>query len=263
MKKTTIFLIGCFFSLAISLPLCAQAGRRMVFVVRKGDTLGQIVFLLRAEGINVYKLHEWNPRLGTQVQAGEKIFYFAPKKPLPPVSQKQIREIAAKVTKDIGAKVVQQERADVRRAVLWAVVGCLALFLMAVVGKTLYGARARRASKGQRASTPTKPAQTGILTNPTIQELRTIAETNGIFRIPFVRKIKEGSVEWVAIFEPSSATPIGKQTPKVWRPGEKNRQGNEKLRRWDRVTQNTAELLVAPDTIRGEAKGQGQGPLIQ
>ena len=76
MKKVNIFFLALFvFTVVCS---AAQALEEKVYVVKDKDTLGELTFAWRKQGIEVSRIHEWNPGLGTQLEVGQKILYYLP-----------------------------------------------------------------------------------------------------------------------------------------------------------------------------------------
>lgn len=66
---------------------------KKVLIVRVGDTLSDIVWTLKMQGIEVSKLQEWNPGLGTQVQLGQEIVYYIPAVEPPVVNVQNVTNV--------------------------------------------------------------------------------------------------------------------------------------------------------------------------
>jgi hypothetical protein len=104
------------FLIALTLALASGAWgepTKKQYVVKGGDTLGDIIWTLRAQGIDVTKLGEWNPGLGTQVMEKQKITYYVPeiKKPAPQISKAEMEQAVNQAV----AAINQRYRAERQR----------------------------------------------------------------------------------------------------------------------------------------------------
>jgi len=71
--KRIVFLVLVCCALWVSLAI---AGDKVVYTVKPGDTLGELMYTWRVQGVEINKLHVWNADLGTQVKVGQKIAYY-------------------------------------------------------------------------------------------------------------------------------------------------------------------------------------------
>lgn len=53
----------------------------MIYTVKRGDTLGELMFAWKVQGIEIEKLYSWNLGLGTQIKIGQEIIYYLPERP--------------------------------------------------------------------------------------------------------------------------------------------------------------------------------------
>ena len=98
----------------------SYATERKVYIVHKGDTLGEIMFTLKTQGVDIRKLHDWNPDLGTQVTIGEEISYFIPDTPPPPASRDEVENAVNRAIGEIGKLSERNEvsSASLRRTLI-------------------------------------------------------------------------------------------------------------------------------------------------
>ena len=110
------------------------------WVVKDGDTLGGIIWTLRAQGISVTRIGEWNPKLGTRVVVGQKIAYYLPDAPIPQISKAEMEQ-AIRITLDEirnRDKETDRQRTDEarreRNRFAFAGLGLLSLLMIAFGG---------------------------------------------------------------------------------------------------------------------------------
>jgi hypothetical protein len=142
--------------LSFLVTLCAQdAQARKEYVVKPGDTLGEIVFTLRAEGIDVKQLQGWNPRLGTQIQAGDHIVYFTPEAPLSQASEAKQQDAEATL-RDITERTKRVESNEASMKIIgYGIVVILMIILCALgAGLMFRKNRLRVLSVSQPAKSP-------------------------------------------------------------------------------------------------------------
>jgi LysM domain len=93
--------------------------KQEVYVVKSGDTLGDIVWTLRAQGISVTRIGEWNPELGTRVVVGQKIAYYLPEVqvPTPQISKADMEKVVRVAIDAIANRVdaAEKQRTDTTR----------------------------------------------------------------------------------------------------------------------------------------------------
>jgi len=77
------------------------------YVVNPGDTLGQIQFALKGQGVDVSRLTEWNPGLGTQVKVGQIIRYMVPEDQMAGIRKELagLRQDQTDQAKEIGGRI--------------------------------------------------------------------------------------------------------------------------------------------------------------
>ncbi|MBI4779631.1 LysM peptidoglycan-binding domain-containing protein [Candidatus Falkowbacteria bacterium] len=88
----------------------AFAGDKVVYTVKKGDTLGQLMYAWRVQGIEIDKLYSWNPDLGTQVKIGQEIVYYLPDR------SDQNRQDVEKMSEQEVKKIVKETIAQAEAA---------------------------------------------------------------------------------------------------------------------------------------------------
>src|SRR3989338_1638349 len=81
----------------------ALAGERVVYIVKKGDTLGELMYSWHAQGVEIKKLFLWNQDLGTQIRIGQNVIYYLPDSP-----EIQARELDKAEIKNIVAETLAQ-----------------------------------------------------------------------------------------------------------------------------------------------------------
>ena len=182
------FLILASFPFVAS-TVSASGPVREVYVVKRGDTLGQIIFTLRKEGIDVENLHVWNPDLGTQVKTGEAIVYYRPERPLPPATDEEVRAEADRMVSHMRTT----ETAIVTKT-LFGLTGLGLLVLLGIIARWAY--------QRQRAKPKFEFTSTGALKITDALRERDIVEGWARFK-----DIKDGEVRY--------AMPIGKGTKEV------------------------------------------------
>ncbi len=141
MKKMILVVMVMIMLLVGSL---AFAGEKVIYTVKVGDTLGELMYTWKVQGINIKEIHQWNPNLGTQVVVGQKIVYYLSDRPIakltPEEAKKQVAEAIAtlkdaqKIVKEMDEdrkdriKKQQEERRD--NLIVFAI---LAIIIIAIV----------------------------------------------------------------------------------------------------------------------------------
>ncbi|MDD4271410.1 MAG: hypothetical protein PHF50_01250 [Patescibacteria group bacterium] len=114
MKSWTKILVAAAVAVVILLiSFNATAGEKVVYTIKKGDTLGELMYTWRVQGVDINKLHIWNADLGTQVKVGQKITYFLPestdvKKLTDQEIQKVVAETIARMEKSKEPSAAQK-----------------------------------------------------------------------------------------------------------------------------------------------------------
>ena len=113
----------------------AFAGEKVVYTVKAGDTLGELMFTWKVQGINIKEIHQWNQNLGTQVDVGQQIIYYLPDRP---VSQKlSAEEVKEIVDETIAAQKSKGEEKESNFTLMLAV-GFGLFCMVALVAFALY-----------------------------------------------------------------------------------------------------------------------------
>jgi hypothetical protein len=211
------------FVLSLLLFLSASAsfaGERKEYTVKRGDTLGQIIYMLGKEHVDVTKIHDWNPDLGTQVQEDQVVVYYTPDNPSPVVTREQAEAIATESAKRAveardAQNPVPQSSAPKVEIGIWVAVG---LF---VVGAVIYVSRRRRKVPQPIATTEVrKPTPISVfpLVDPDIPTLESYAGVSGN-KIPIILSLKQEGVKVSCKAEPRTREGL---SPIVWFDGEPN-----------------------------------------
>jgi len=92
--------------LLLLLAFYATAADRVVYTVKKGDTLGELMFTWKVQSVEVEKLFTWNPGLGTQVKIGQEIVYYLPDRSEAKMklSEQEIKKVVEATMSQIQAK---------------------------------------------------------------------------------------------------------------------------------------------------------------
>jgi hypothetical protein len=200
-KQTTVlhFLIGLMMAFA---GMVWGESVQKQYVVKSGDTLGDIIWTLRAQGIDVTKLGEWNPGLGTQVTLNQKIIYYVPEAHVPAaqVSKTEMEQAVQQAVDKIAQRYEKAEK-EKSNATLreresgnakWLFIFCIAVLVIAAIvlgvilrkraDKTNEPAPVTSCVSCERIETqpstevePT-PTHTNALIDPTYAQLKIIAE---------------------------------------------------------------------------------------
>lgn len=108
MKRISLVFL---FVVVLAMASLAIAGDKMIYTVKQGDTLGELMYSWRVQGIEINKLYSWNPELGTQVKIGQEIVYYLPDRPEQQDAKKMSEQDVKKIVKETLA---QAEAARVR-----------------------------------------------------------------------------------------------------------------------------------------------------
>lgn len=99
MKKLAmiVMLICCVFFVSLAI-----AGEKVVYTVKKGDTLGELMYAWRVQGVEIGKLYSWNQNLGTQIKIGQEIIYNLPDRPeVKRLSEQEVKKIVSETMTQI------------------------------------------------------------------------------------------------------------------------------------------------------------------
>lgn len=105
MKKIIVMVIfGCL--LWVSLAI---AGEKVIYVVKRGDTLGELMYVWQSrQGVDVKKIFIWNPSLGTQIQIGQKIIYYLPDQTVTrKLTEDELRNVVAETMSQIAKEAAK------------------------------------------------------------------------------------------------------------------------------------------------------------
>jgi len=107
--------------LSLALVYHATAGDRVVYTVKKGDTLGELMYTWRVQGVEIEKLYSWNSNLGTQVKVGQEIIYYLPDRPeTKKLSEQEVKKVVAEVMAQTkGAQESKKDRALYLLSLAW------------------------------------------------------------------------------------------------------------------------------------------------
>jgi hypothetical protein len=244
MKKTALALL-----LTVIFYSAAEAQERKEYIVKRGDTLGEIVFTLRSEGVNVTRLHEWNPDLSTQVQIGQKIIFFTPTIQSPvAVSKEQARldtekVIAALKAEMEGIKKDTERRENAAGVMTYLVPTSIFTILLAVV--FIVKMKKQPAREEPIAVKATEPEKQDVqLIDPDLPTLRRMALMTGRKRIPFILTLpaRQGFSEGPSFPCEAEVEPDPGKKPKVFFPGEKDPIGWEDRRRHAALVSRSREI---------------------
>ncbi|MBI2459467.1 MAG: LysM peptidoglycan-binding domain-containing protein [Parcubacteria group bacterium] len=101
MKKLVSGLTSLFV-FTLVLASLAIAGDKVVYTVKNGDTLGELMYVWRVQGVEIEKLYGWNPGLGTQIKVGQEIVYYLPDRP----DQQDVKKMSEQEVKKIVAETI-------------------------------------------------------------------------------------------------------------------------------------------------------------
>lgn len=163
MKKIVIVMIVAFMLLVSSL---AFAGEKVVYTVKAGDTLGELMFTWKVQGIDIKEIHQWNQNLGTQVAVGQQIIYCLPDRPVAKITSeeaiKQVEEAIAtlkdaqKIVKEMDEernnRIKKQQEERINNIIVYAV-----LFVLIVIMLFFLRNKKQPAVKAQKETAKAEP----------------------------------------------------------------------------------------------------------
>jgi len=123
-----VAVVVCFISMAM-------AADKVVYTVKRGDTLGELMYAWKVQGIEIEKLYSWNPSLGTQVKIGQEIVYYLPDR-LSVNAQLSEQEIK-KVVEDTISQVRAKEQGTSKANQVLSLLALCAGIALAVVSLVL------------------------------------------------------------------------------------------------------------------------------
>ena len=94
-----VAVVVCFISMAMAVD-------KVVYTVKRGDTLGELMYAWKVQGIEIEKLYSWNPSLGTQVKIGQEIVYYLPDRLSvnAQLSEQEIKKVVEDTISQVRAK---------------------------------------------------------------------------------------------------------------------------------------------------------------
>jgi len=123
-----VAVVVCFISMAMAVD-------KVVYTVKRGDTLGELMYAWKVQGIEIEKLYSWNPSLGTQVKIGQEIVYYLPDR-LSVNAQLSEQEIK-KVVEDTISQVRAKEQGTSKANQVLSLLALCAGIALAVVSLVL------------------------------------------------------------------------------------------------------------------------------
>jgi hypothetical protein len=140
------------------------------YTVKSGDTLGNIIWTLRAQGIDVKQLGAWNPDLGTRLATGQKIAYYEPDVPVrvPQISKAEVEQAISNAVNEIlrrqEQKTNRENESQTAKFLFFTFIAALAVLAIA----SGYWLR-RRANRRRTAITDGLPAADPIQNHRTLE----------------------------------------------------------------------------------------------
>lgn len=168
--KIRMTLFAFVFSFLLSAAF-AMDGKMGTYTVKAGDDVVNVAFYLRkVEGVNIARLREWNPGLGTSIKAGQVIFYEIPDASPRPATKEEIR---LEIDRAIGNFPKPQPPAvNVGAGVPlidWVIFSCF--ILITAVAMFATREKSEQGASGKNG---------GVLVNPTPTDLRAAKLPHGV-----------------------------------------------------------------------------------
>lgn len=131
MKK---LFVAMMFMIMLLVGSLAFAGEKVVYTVKAGDTVSQLMCTWNSQGYEVKKVFMWNPDLGSQVKIGQKIVLYLPDQPVVKINAEEVKKI---VDETIAAQKRKEEKKESNFNLMLAI-GFGLFCMVALVAFALY-----------------------------------------------------------------------------------------------------------------------------
>lgn len=156
MKKV----FGLALAFVFALVSLAIAGEKVIYTVKRGDTLGELMYVWRVQGVEIEKLYSWNSNLGTQLKIGQKIIYYlSDRQGAEKMSEKEVKKIVADIMSYMeaeAAKTLAPAKKSLWRQVLEILLLCLSITIVVVALLALVFFQRERIKKMKKAKIKTQ-----------------------------------------------------------------------------------------------------------
>ena len=168
--------------LSLALVYHATAGDRVVYTVKNGDTLGELMYTWRVQGVEIEKLYSWNSNLGTQVKVGQEIIYYLPDRPeTKKLSEQEVKKVVAEVMAQ--TKGAQESKKDRALYLLSLSVGIAVVTILSSLIISLLWRNRRKDRAGKKVATHSRQRKVLETDDPNLKEVECFGYITKVRRV--------------------------------------------------------------------------------